>query len=378
MAEPKPKPTRDEIPAVEPQPLTPLFDGGLLGLPGHQIDVVSVIPRDGAADQPAGSPGKYNVVFVLSRTAECEDENTDVKSHEHINGSSYLKMPGSWTQHVVPATHDANGVARRTAVKVYYEVNPDKFLGKIHCNDINASGVNDAIAQAYRAVAPYLNHLSVQVVQPFHIRQIDTTEIATQTWHASYVLRPAEVTYTPSLGEISMISLEYNACASLYREALSSNSPMYAFLCFYSILEWAKTYQGQLSFRARERGEEPSRLKYSKLPSSVDDMRMWLADLFPHGTTWSTFALDAMLPAAARGKSIVSMCDDVFRPIRDSIAHNLRLENSSAFTAHEDIRNMELVQRWLPLAHCLVRRRLKDFFPNLLLYQAQAADQPTG
>jgi hypothetical protein len=184
------------------------------------------------------------------------------------------------------------------------------------------------------------------------------------------------VIYTPRAGDGLLMLPEYTTCARIYKEALNSNSPMYSFLCFFCILEWANKYQAERATRAKERGEEPPTLPDWHIPASMEEMRRWTADLFPGGVLWSIFALEAMFPAESRGKSIGSIYQTL-EPIRHSIAHNLGLETDGVFTPHEDIENLELVQRWLPLAYCLVRRRLQDFFPDLIAYQARAVDQPS-
>src|SRR5262249_27166791 len=121
--------------------------------------------------------------------------------------------------------------------------NREGRLAKFIIQPFEAVDFADAYRQGYRMIAPLLSRLCVSTFTPLHIYQIKVGKFPLDWWSKSFEAPPLSVTRRPGVNSPDCLSFEFLACAGLYREALSSNSQNYAFLCYYRILEWFEKRQ---------------------------------------------------------------------------------------------------------------------------------------
>jgi hypothetical protein len=109
------------------------------------------------------------------------------------------------------------------------------FLGKIESEAFLANGFSDAEQKAYRALASSLSNWSVHLDIPLHIHQVDSVQVTTGNSRMSMTTPFWEVPF--AVAPTAQLQPGFRGYASLYREALSSSSSVYAYLCFFKIIE---------------------------------------------------------------------------------------------------------------------------------------------
>jgi hypothetical protein len=338
-----------------------------IGMPGQVHHIIFVGRFADPNDQrnvsgPSGQPGRYKVVFVFSRPGyPLVPENQTVFSNE-LRGDSHLAiLPPAF---VSPQNEGATQIriyANLSLEQLVFEGYPNEkgFLGKIVLESIEAQGFADAELKAYRALAPSLSNWSLVRDVPMHIAQIDSTEIATGNARTSIVNPYLQAAWAvPGTGTMSE---EFRRYASLYREALSSNSSAYQFLCFFKMIEAIMARRGRLNAEARREGRAPRR-SIERLPSDLASREVWLRAIFYGRPDWDPMSLDEIFPPDVLGKKMSRIVDSELRPLRVKIAHAILDSGEPTLMADEGL-DLEKITKWLPLTKCVVRRMLKDEFP---------------
>jgi hypothetical protein len=262
-----------------------------MGMPG-QVHHIILVPRYADpldprnVNSPSGRPGRYKVNFVFNRPGfSLTPENKVVFSNE-LKGDSHLA--------ILPPAYEFPGNEKADTIRVYANTRSEKlvfdgypnkrgYLGKFVIESIEAQGFDDAELRAYRALAPTLSNWSLQRDVPMHIWQIDSTELATGSSRVSLLNPYLEAAWAvPSSGEMSD---EFRRYASLYREALSSNSPAYQFLCFFKIIEGIQGRRSRINGQARKEGREPRRHD-ERFPPDQAGREKWLKAIFYASSAW--------------------------------------------------------------------------------------------
>ncbi|WP_321473446.1 methylamine utilization protein MauJ [uncultured Paludibaculum sp.] len=236
------------------------------------------------------------------------------------------------------------------------------FLGKVVLQSVQAETFDDAELKAYRALAPSLSMWSLYRDIPLHIAKTDSEELATGNTRTSFVNPVVEAAWAvPPRGTISD---ELRRYASLYREALNSNTPAYQFLCFFKIIEGVQSRRARLNSDARSRGLDPKRY-HERIPENRADCEAWLNAIFYGRPPWDPMSLDEIFRPEILGKKLSRLIEAELRPLRVKVAHAILDSGEPAHIADEglDIQNLT---RWLPLAKCIVRRMLKNEFAEFL------------
>src|SRR5439155_24245823 len=114
---------------------------------------------------------------------------------------------------------------------------------------------------------------------PLHIFQIDSIEIRTGNSRMSYTLpfRNAPLAIAPTTN----MSSDFRFYASLYREALTSNSSPYQFLCFYKIIEGTLQRRDRLNSERKKQGKEIPKPVAEAIPADDAEFVPWLNAIFP-------------------------------------------------------------------------------------------------
>lgn len=337
------------------------------GMPG-QTHHITLVAQFGEADDArnrtnsAGQPGRYKVIFVFNRPGYPLRPEGSIDFSDALKGDSHLA--------ILPPALRFRGDERPAKIRIdattstetlVFEAyaNERGFLGKIVLESIHAQGFADAELRAYRALAPTLSNWSVQRDIPLHVWQTDSVEIATGNMRTT-LLNPYLEAAFGAPGEFAM-SDEFKRYASLYREALSSNSSAYQFLCFFKIIEGIQARRRRIGGEARNRREEPRRYN-ERVPADDKDRDGWLNAIFYGRPQWDALSLDEIFPPGVLGKKLSRIIDSELRPLRVAIAHAILDSGEPTLMADEQL-DVQKITRWLPLNKCIARRLLKNEFP---------------
>ena len=363
-------------PAEAAKPAMPLSQEARLkpmGMPGVTQHLIGAFRFRDPADPrnlsgPAGLAGKYKVTFVLNRPGYAllrENEHSFVS--DNLKGDSHLAI--SRPAFVTPQNENADHIrvyANTSAGQFEFDGYPNErgFLGKLVLESVDALGFDDAELKAYRALAPTLSVWSIQRDIPLRVFQIDSTEISTGNSRTSFVTPWLDMVFAvPPQGTMTD---EFRRYASLYREALNSDTPAYQFLCFFKIIEGVQGRRARMVTEARSRGEEPKRYD-ERLPTDHGDCARWLNAVFYSRPPWDPMTIDQIFLPEVHGKKLSHITETQFRPLRVRIAHAILDSGEPTLLADEGLDLQKLI-KWLPLAKCITRRMLKNEFPADFLH----------
>jgi hypothetical protein len=309
-------------------------------------------------------PGDYSVTFVLGRPSQPELPEDKVDWSERLQGDSYIAIT---KPAVAPkVSPDATGIRVRAQTadgSFLFDGIPNRsgYLGKLKSQQFTAQTFDDAFSKAYHAVAPSLSYWSAFLDVPVLIAQMDAEERRTGARRVRFVTAPLKVAFAVP-GEPALES-EFRHYASLYREALNSNSPVYRFLCLFKIIEGIRVRRSRLAQEAKKHGKEPQRLPFEWIPE--DRLEDWLNALY-HVREWPALVLDQVLPTMVRGKKFGTIIGSTLTPLRNEVAHGI-LDTGELGMSADDVLKMEKVNLWLPLTRTIVRRMLKNSFREQFL-----------
>jgi hypothetical protein len=151
------------------------------------------------------------------------------------------------------------------------------------------------------------------------------------------------------------------AYGAVYREALTSDSLIYQFLCYYRLIE---------SMQARRKRLERDSLKQGKTyavpvevyPYTRLEVIRWLNNIFPiKPAKWDEMTIQSFLLPEAKGKKFRTIVEEELKAIRDNIAHTF-LQRDSEMVLMDDHFSQEKVEKWLPPIKCIARAMLKNDF----------------
>lgn len=159
-------------------------------------------------------------------------------------------------------------------------------------------------------------------------------------------------------------STESRPYASLYREAISTNSPSYQFLCLYKIIESIRERRARLTAELKLQGLHLERLK-EIYPSTEEEMNKLLCNIYPHlnPAGWSSETRRSLLLPEIAGRKFNNIFDDFFRPIRIALAHVI-LDEGELKHSPDNAKDQENVAMFLPALKCIVRSILRTEFPD--------------
>jgi hypothetical protein len=191
------------------------------------------------------------------------------------------------------------------------------------------------------------------------IYQIDVHEIRKSTYQITHRNPFIEVSVTGSLRISAKPDLRIYS--SVYREALTTNSVTYEFLCLYRIVESIPSRRKRLEREAKRDGKIYS-TPIETYPSTKEqalEMLAWIYPATPRGR-WDDMSVDSVLAPSARGKTFSRIIDEL-APIRDNIAHTL-LQRGDELVSFDDPRAIQKIEQWLPVVKCMARVMLKNDF----------------
>jgi hypothetical protein len=339
-----------------------------VGLGGTDFQVVAIpgmhppdLPRGRGG--PGGMPGNYKVIFILGRPGyPLLPEREFVGSH-HNHGTSHVIISSRTTSagkrsEIKINTRTADGDFELTGF-----ANESGFLGTIVAESVFAQDARDARSKVSRAVAVSLNDWSTDLDVPLYVEQTETLDLRTG---GSYTdIRGPHHEVKLHTRDPKPVTAEFLLHASLYREALNSNTRRYQFLCFYKIIEAIHARRKRLMAESKAR-REAVRSIIERVPSYEHERIPWLNALFPLHPVWNSRTLSPIFLPEAVGKKFRRIIDEYLRPLRNGIAHSV-LDEGELVLSPDDPLDVYKITRWLPLTKCIARRMMKNEFPSEFL-----------
>jgi len=328
------------------------------GVPGQTQNYIVTVN----GSPPRGTPGRYRVVFTLSRDGHLPTPRTAVPFDADLPGDSHVLFP--------PGPDAERGGSKFVQLRVATTTPAGRFefvgipndagrLARIESVPFNADGFHDAARKAMDGLSGFLSTWSCFLDLPIWISRTHVTELASGAM---------QVDWTAPFGEMELriapagtVQAEFKAYAGLYREALTSGSPAYEFLCLYKIMEALWNRRARMAEEARKRGSEPTVRRHEELPSTQDAFDGWLGAIFHPRRPWDQMAYDSFFPHEVRGWRFGRVKERV-EPVRDAIAHALT-DGSELPLSPDELLHKHEVQKWLPVLKCIVRRMLRNDFP---------------
>jgi len=341
------KPTMGVKPVVT-QNLAPAgFPGVQQHITGVPIFPTPSDPRN--RSDSAGQPGLYDIVFTLNRPGYSPQREHEIHSEDQLEGDSHLAV----TSIAHPAARYTSSGFKLTAEvageKLTFVGHPNRrgSLGKFS-TQCEAKDFRDAHWKCFKALGPWLSNWSLQLDIPLLIYQTDIVEVGSGARRMEF--KPPYFD-SPLVGLPSAaLNPEFRAYASLYREALNSNSSVYQFLCYFKIVESIRDRRNRLGREARERGESFNRPP-EVFPSTEVELIPWLELLFPvRPPSWDPLMINSLLLPETAGKRFGNIFENQLNPLRVSIAHAL-FESGELALSTDDSFNIETVIKWLPVVN---------------------------
>ena len=265
----------------------------------------------------------YEVVFVLKRPSFPLVGERQVSFSSGLSGDSHLAI--CQPAFTPPGGPDVDRILLKSAeddgqFEFIGTANPRGFLGKLTSRPIQAQNRFHAEEVAFRALAPSLSEFSLQLDIPLEIAQIETRDLFTENCHVTFTVPFPDVPMV--VAPVSKTLPDFRGVASLYREVLNANSPVYQFLCLFKIIEALKVRRKKRHRHAKRSGaayKSPAEI----LPTSYGEIRIWLDALFYARPAWDLTALDSAVPREVRGKTFDEVITESLNPLRVNVAHAL-------------------------------------------------------
>lgn len=354
---------------TEPAPQTTTAKvpfGGLHGQPQEYT-----IVNEPFGENPNGAPGKYKMVFTLSKPDAPIPRSGTVDFSPRLMGDSYIKLPpddaAKKTERPMNPPFQRlriRGLTPQGPIELVGFPNDTGRLGLIEC-DLEASSFRDAKQSGFRALAVALSSWSAQLDIPIDIERIHITEISTTTAQVDWTVPYPNIPL--ALGsEATIENAEFRGCASLYREGMNSSSPVYRFLCFFKVIEGIRARRKRAD-RAAELQKLPVPVRTPEVvPKEQKELAPWLNRIYHTRREWDGMALDSIFRPESRGETFEAIIENRLNPLRVNIAHAL-FEGGELTLSADELLQAAQVEDWLPLVKCMARRMLKNEFPKEFL-----------
>lgn len=264
-----------------------------------EYNVVTVVPllEGGEAGPRTGSPGSYDVVFILG-VPGMSSVMTSLNFDDALTqGDSLLAGTGLRVDLQVP-----HGSASNVAEIV---PNSQGRLGRV-CLTVTGSDFASAEKEAHDEVMPVLSWIAFEADTPVDVTAVLMTEQATQIRRMGATLVGA-VQPAPRLS--GLMTPELRPLLAAYREGLNSGAPLYQALSFYKVIEGVESFRkhrGRATVKAGASADPDPLLR--RIPADPSDL--------PAATRWARSVFTPYL-----GRTFAEIKGAVENPIRHAVAH---------------------------------------------------------
>jgi hypothetical protein len=319
------------------------------------------------AAHPGGSPGQFKVTFVLSRPGFSLEPEYKYSFAHLLKGDSHLAIakPAVTNPQGDFGQIQIDGVSPDGQFRFTGSPNESGYLASIESDPFQANTFSDAEQKAYRALVPSLSYWSAELDIPLSIYQIESTECSTGNKRTSML--PAYPGVPWAVMPTAKLEHEFMGCASLYREALNASSPSYRYLCLYKVIETIRERRPRLAAQAKQRGLQPRQFPAEEVPRKKQDFVPWLNAIFAIRPLWDKMNLEEIFVSGTIGRTFGFIVETFLRPLRVKIAHALSEPSGELTMSADELLHMREVNHWLPLTMCIVRRMMKNEFPEQFL-----------
>lgn len=315
-----------------------------------------------------GARGSYEVVVTFARPGHDPLPERQVSLTKELDGDSHLAMSPPAVARGVSGLRVETWLGANDQQNIVFDLKPNKqgFLATAETK-LEADTFDDAERRAMMALTPTLSAWSSQLDVPLRVFRIQVTELASL---AVYVSVPDPFDNVGLVASArGQLSEDFRAFASLYREGIETNSPPYAFLCFYKIAEGIRERRTRLTREIAQHGGSPPRRRPERLPTTAEECRAWLAPLFVRLYEWDDAALQTMFPLDVRGRKVGDVVGGDLRLLRNDIGHAFSEESGEPSMVADDALHTRRVVDRLPLMKVIARRMMKNEFSTEFLAQ---------
>lgn len=341
-----------------------------LGLPGFPCTIV-VQPHYPGNDprnrmSPAGIPGQYQVTFILARPGRSLGAERTVLWAEQLQGDSHLQIARPACQR--KELSDISLIRLETMkddLYVYFTGHPndDGFLGKLISDPFHASSSKDARSTAFKLLTPWFSRMAFELDIPLNIFSQETCELLTGTRSLTFVSPQIERCLATS-DAASGTAIELQLYNSIFREALTSQAPVYQFFCYYRIIEGITVRRARICQAAIASKQAPLRQERIRIPGDTTELRRLLSTAFCRNQEWEDITVDMVFPTCCRGRKVLNIVENTLRPLRDKVAHML-LDAGEPSLNLDDAADCDEVLKWLPFSKLIARLMyLQEFSHN--------------
>lgn len=350
------------------RPLVPMLGGA--------IQVIQMHPRfrpgDPRGEVPlGGGRGRYRVTVALARPDQFSPHPDQYYMHPSVPGESHIavappavQLPAGKTgpdQLVISATTEHG------TVEFIGHLNREGFLSRVE-TELHAENLADAEDRAHRLLVPTLSIWSLRADVPVSIGRTLVVDLANEAKSLSSrsPFRNGYFGLMSSPGENLDGDLRF--FASLYRDALSSGSPWYEYLCYFKIAEGVRARRRRIAADHLAAGAETPRKESERVPTTEAEQRSWLDRLFFQPPDWTKADFETIFPPEAVGRKFYDLLDRDLNAIRVAVAHSLVDDGGGKEPLWPDEpTHARRMRKWLPLLKCVVRTMMCNDFPNSFL-----------
>jgi hypothetical protein len=289
--------------------------------------------RPPAPPAPTGSPGRYELTFVLAvpGRAVVQDE-VDFAKLVH-GGDSLLEVPPGTTELRI-TLRDETG-CEQTAIA---HVNASRRLRDIELA-IQADSITEAASRGHDLVSQVLSRWAFLHDVAITTSAVQIVEAATQTHLWRTLITGAVKGFSDTLG---VSNREHQALLSAYREGISSTEPLWQVLSLFRVAEGVLQMRSARRAAAIVAGQVPAE-PAERVPAAVNSLGpandLGLADsLRPHARRKFTAVLDGLRPI-----------------LRNAIAH---LDPDSSPLSQDHWDDLDKAEQALPALRWIARQLL--------------------
>jgi hypothetical protein len=289
--------------------------------------------RPPAPPVPQGSPGRYELTFVLAvpGRAVVQDE-IDFAKLVH-GGDSLLEVPPG-TAELRITLQDETG-CEQSAVA---HVNDRRRLRDIELA-IQADSFTQAASRGHDLVSQVLSRWAFLHDVAITTAAVQVVEAATRTCLWRLLIIGAVKGFSDTLG---VSNREHHALLSAYREGISSTEPLWQVLSLFRVAEGVLQMRNARRAAAVAAGQVPAELA-ERVPAGVDSL----------GPANDLRLADSLRPYAGRKFTAVL---DALRPVlRNAIAH---LDPDSSPLSQDHWDDLDKAEQALPALRWIARRLL--------------------